>query len=94
MAGGSYFFEEAREIVDKSFLRIDVLVFVACESFGVVVKKVLGLLLVVECVIAGSFSLRDVVCCENKDFFAILAKEVKAAPSSVYILHFGSYPAV
>ena len=78
MAGASYVFEEDREIVDKSFLRIDVLVFVACESFGVVVKKVLGLLLVVECVIAGSFSLRDVVYCENKDFFAILAEEVKA----------------
>ena len=94
MAGVSYVFEKGCEVVDKSFLRIDVLVFVACEFFGVVVKEVLGLLLIVECVIAGSFSLRDVVCGENKDFFAVLAEEVEAAPSSVYILHFGSYPAV
>ena len=73
MSGGGGFCKKCFKVADKALFWIDVCFFVAGEAISVVLEEVLGLLLVIESVVAGHFSLQDVVCCENKEFFSIVS---------------------
>ena len=73
MSGGGDFCKKCFKVAGKALFWIYVCFFVAGEAISVVVEEVLGLLLVIESVVAGHFSLRDVVCCEYKEFFSIVS---------------------